>query len=236
MKIFRYTLTLIDPLFYSKEGLGGAITPQYIHATAINHAIAYTLNLYPENQPYIMSEENGGRNAPRYANSFISHDFYFTPARMAGNPRYIPEIVKGDLDGFVKKGYPGAEILRASHIFSIAPESQFVGYGISKETELPVLIRLGSFRGKTRLSIDKAKFARPAMNILVDHPVDPQVSEVNRGIMVNMFPYPIIENAVCKHCIEIRIEGERFTKTICLPQEIGETKKEEPIKESAIIF
>jgi len=173
---------------------------------------------------------------PRYENSFISHDFYFTPARMKGNPIYIPEIVKGELDGFVRKGYPGAEILRASHIFSIAPESQFVGYGISKEIELHSIIRLGSFRGKAKVEINNAKFVRVTQNLLVNHPVDPLVSEVNRGIMVNMFPYPIIENAVCKHCIEIRIEGERFTKTICLPQEISDIKKEEPIKESAIIF
>jgi len=57
MKIFRYTLNLLDPLFYSKEGLGGAVTPRYIHATAINLAIAYSLNLEPENQPYIIMVE-----------------------------------------------------------------------------------------------------------------------------------------------------------------------------------
>lgn len=237
MKIFRYTLKTLDPLFYSREGLGGAVTPQYIHATALNLAVAYSLNLHPENQPYIIADKNGGRNTPRYKNSFISGDFYFTPAKMERNPRYLPEIVKGELDGFVRKGYPGAEILRPSQLFFIAPETQFVGYGISgKELGLPTVIRLGSFRGKAKLSVNETKFVRVTQNASVDHPVDPLVSPVTRGIIVNMFPYPVIENAICKHCIEIRVKGERFTKTICLPQEIGEIKEEEPIKESAIIF
>ena len=96
IRIFRYGITLLDALFYSREGLSGAITPKYLHATAVNHAAAYALGINPENQPYIISENNGGRNVPRYENSLICGDFYFTPARPKGTITYQPEIAKGE--------------------------------------------------------------------------------------------------------------------------------------------
>jgi hypothetical protein len=237
MKIFQYTIKLIDPLFYSLEGLRGAMTPHYLHATAVNHAVAYATGGI-ENQPYLISEDNGGRNTPRYANSLISEDFYFTPARMRGNFRYLPEIVKGERDGFIVKGYPG-EVLRASQIYSLAPESEFEGYGICKNDFLaPEIIRLGSFRGKARVKLAPAKFINRHSNLLVDHSVDPLITTVSRGIMVNIFPYPFIENAICKNCMEIRIEGERFKKNISLPDEIMKNiiQGEELIKGNSIIF
>jgi len=238
MRIFQYTITLIDPLFYSQEGLSGAVTPRYLHATAVNHAIAYALGGI-ENQPYLISENNGGRNTPRYENSMLSQDFYFTSARLRGNPKYLPEIVKGDLDGFITKGYPGAEVLRASQLFSLAPESEFEGYGICKnEILLPEIIRLGSFRGKARLKINSTRFIKRLSKTLVAHPVDPLITEVLRGVMVNIFPYPLIENAICKECLEIRIEEERFSKVISLPEEILKStmKEEEVVKGNTLIF
>lgn len=238
MRIFRYTIALIDPLFYSQEGLSGAVTPRYLHATAVNHAVTYALGGVG-NQPYLISEQNGGRNTPRYKNSLISEDFYFTTAHLKGNPRYLPEIVKGELDGFVTKGYPGAEVLRASQVFSLAPESEFEGYGICKnDRTLPEIVRLGSFRGKARLELTQAKITRQVPNALVDHPVDPLVSKVSRGIMVNIFPYPLIENAICRDCLEIRTEGEKFSKFISLPEEIVKNtrKEEDVVKGNTIIF
>lgn len=238
MRIFQYTIRLIDPLFYSQEGLSGAMTPCYLHATAVNHAVAYALGK-GENQPYLMTEDNGGRNTPRYENSLISEDFYFTPGRLKGNPVYIPEIIKGELDGFVARGYAGAEILRASQMFSLAPESEFEGYGLCKdETILPDIIRLGSFRGKARLSLTPVKFLRQTTDSLVTHPVDPLVTKVSRGVMVNIFPYPLIENAICKNCLEIQAEGARFLKTVSYPEEIIKypAEADEVIKGKSIIF
>lgn len=238
MRIFRYTIALIDPLFYSQEGLSGAVTPRYLHATAVNHAIAYALGGI-ESQPYLMAENNGGRNTPRYENSVISEDFYFTPAQLKGNPKYLPEIVKGELDGFIRKGYPGAEVLRASRLFSLVSESEFEGYGICKNgVVLPEIIRLGSFRGKARLKINTTRFIKRLSKTLVDHPADPLVTEVLRGVMVNTFPYPLIENAICKDCLEIRIEGERFSKVISLPEEIlkNTMKEEEVVRGNTVIF
>ncbi len=217
MIIFQYNIKLIDPLFYSREGLGGAVTPIYIHATAINHAVAYAVGAGID-QPYIMAENNGGRNTPRYASSHISQDFYFTPARLKGNPSYLQEIAKGELDGFVRKGYPGAEVLRASHLFSLVPETKFEGYGYIKDSNFtPKIIRLGSFRGKAKLTINFAKFLRPIESGLVDHPTDPLVCKTSRGVMINMFPYPVIENAVCETCYKIRVKKSRFPNTISLP-------------------
>jgi hypothetical protein len=238
MRIFQYTITLIDSLFYSQEGLSGAVTPRYLHATAVNHAVLYALGK-GENQPYLIAENNGGRNTPRYENSLVSQDFYFTPARLKGNPKYIPEIVKGELDGFIRKGYRGAEVLRASQIFPLAPESKLEGYGICKnDATFPGIIRLGSFRGKARLELALAKFIKKDSNLPVDHPVDPLVTKASRGVMVNIFPYPLVENAVCKNCLKIRIEGVRFSKVISFPEEMIKEpmEGEELIKGESIIF
>ena len=71
---------LIDPIFYSKEGLSAATTPSYLHATAVNHAVAYGLGRESINP--ILFLENGRRNIPRYESSQICPDFYFTPARI----------------------------------------------------------------------------------------------------------------------------------------------------------
>lgn len=227
MIIFKYNVKLIDSLFYSREGLGGAVTPRYLHATAINHAVAYAVSA-GINQPYIMAENNGGRNIPRYESSHISHDFYFTPARLKGNPRYLPEIAKGEVDGFIRKGYPGAEVLRASQLFSLVPETEFEGYGYCKDVGfLPKIIRLGSFRGKAKLTANFAKIIKQIENTLVDHPTDPLISKTARGVMINMFPYPIIENAVCETGYKIRLRNARFANTISLPIEFMETQQQE---------
>ncbi|MBW1929119.1 MAG: type I-D CRISPR-associated protein Cas5/Csc1 [Deltaproteobacteria bacterium] len=215
--IFRYTITLIDPVFYSQEGLSGAVTPPYLHATAVNHAVLYALG-DSEAQPYIMHDQNGGRNIPRYESSLISHDFYFTPARLKSTPRYLHEIVKGDRDDFIQKVYQGAEILRSSYISYIAQESQFEGYGICKNNlRIPEMIRLGSFRGVAKINLSPGKYIKRLSNALADHPVDPIVTKVKRGIIINIFPYPFVENAVCEDCLEIKIEGDRFKTIVSLP-------------------
>ena len=105
MKIFKYRLKIIDPLIYSKGGLSGSITPSFIHATALNCSVAFSIGLNKEHQPYIVSEYNGGRNIPRYKNSYISEDFYFTPAKPEKSINLIPDLVKGENDGFIRIGY-----------------------------------------------------------------------------------------------------------------------------------
>ena len=240
MIIYKYTLKLFDPLFYSREGLSGAITPKYLHATAVNHAVAYALSINTEKQPYIISEDNGGRNTPRYGNSLISDEFYFTPARPKDNITYLPEIVKGESDGFVRGGYGAgaggrAEVLKAYQLFSILPETEFEGYVISiEDTVFPEIIRLGSFRGKARMEIKEVKIKSEENDELVDHPVDPLVCDVSRGVMINMFPYPIIENAICKDCIEVKEGG--FSKFVGIPHTFNIDEVGKPIRASHSII
>jgi CRISPR type I-D-associated protein Csc1 len=218
MKVFAYSIYLLDPLFYAREGLSAAFTPSYLHATAINFAVTATLGIDPEGQPYVVSEDNGGRNTPRYENSLASDKFYFTPARLASPLKYFPEWTKGENDGFTAQTKMG-EVLKAEILNYLPPETQFKGFLISnEEVDFPDLIRLGTFRGKARLGLEELKIIKSVeKEQTASHPVDPLLSEVSRGIMVNMFPYPIVENATIKHGIEVRNRKERFSKVVALP-------------------
>lgn len=219
MKIHPFSITLLDPVFYSREGLVGAFSPKYLHATAINHAVAYALGKEVD-QPYIMSDKEGGRNTPRYSSSYVKEfNFYFTPARPKSNVSYHVEVVKADSDKIINKRYGSIklangktesrpEVLKASQLFFLSPETEFEGFVlIDDEISLPseLLIRLGSFRGKAKLEISKGYEPKEMnSNQYVNHPVDPLVSEVVRGVMINIFPYPIVDNAICRDCFEIK--------------------------------
>ncbi|MCF6148679.1 MAG: hypothetical protein E3K37_08465 [Candidatus Kuenenia sp.] len=229
MEIYPYTIKLIDPLFYSHEALSGAYTTAYLHATAINHAVAWSMGRMREDQSYIISEEKGGRNIPRYTHSWIEPDFYFTPASPKGAVNYLVETVKGDMDYLIQPGFGQAkilgknigrnEVLKAYRIFSIPPETEFNGY-LHTDPEIisrmPACMRLGSFRGKAILTIGKRiKTFGIISDQYVNHPVDPLVSKVKRGVMIGMFPYPIVDSACAEHAYEIRNHGQR--EFIALP-------------------
>ncbi len=223
MKIHKFQLKILDPMFYSREGLAGAFTPSYIHATAINHAVAFSINIEPANQPYIMTDSNGGRDIPRYVNSKATDSFYFTPARLNGNLNYFGELVKGDGDKYVQLGYGVStgkkEILKASKIFSISPESIFEGYVLifNEEILLPKLIRLGSFRGKAELTLlNELKIGDKKIAAYVDHPVDPLITSPKKGRLVNMLPYPIVDNAFCDNSLEVYNHGKKIY--VALPE------------------
>ncbi|MDD5616839.1 MAG: type I-D CRISPR-associated protein Cas5/Csc1 [Candidatus Methanoperedens sp.] len=229
MKIHKFHLKLLDPMFYSREGLAGAFTPSYLHATAINHAVAFSLNIDPGNQPYIITDSNDGRDIPRYENSKATDSFYFTPARLIGNLNYFGEIVKGDGDKYIQLGYGAIklngvpisrkEALKASKIFSIPPESVFEGYVLifKEEILMPQLIRLGSFRGKAELTLsNELKLSDKKIAGYVDHPVDPLITSPRKGRFVNMLPYPIVDNAFCDNCLEVYDHGKKIY--IALPE------------------
>ena len=222
MEIYSFTIKLIDPLFYSHESLSGAYTPGYLHATAINHAVTWAMGRPREDQSFVISDAKCGRNIPRYDHSWIEPDFYFTPASIDGDLEYMVETVKGDMDYFIQPGFGQAkimgknigrnEVLKAYRLFSIPPETEFNGYlhtDIDVVEKMPKCIRLGSFRGKAELNIGKQiKTLGVFSNQYVDHPVDPLVSKVKRGIMIGMFPYPIIDGAVVDNVYEIRKRGQ----------------------------
>jgi len=218
MNIYRYTVRLLDPLFYAREGLSAAFTPPYLHATAMNLAVKCALCLDPQDQPYLISDLNGGRNTARYQNSLVSDDFYFTPARLTSPLKYMPEITKGENDGFASRVTAG-EILKVETLNYIPPDSIFKGFLIVRnELDFPDLIRLGTFRGKATITIAPLRNIKPlSEERLVSHPVDPLVTPVKRGTMINMFPYPIIENATTKHGIEGKVESDRFSDVVALP-------------------
>lgn len=222
MKVFAYSIYLLDPLFYAREGLSAAFTPPYLHATAINFAVNAALRINPEGQSYIIGEHNGGRNTPRYKNSLASNKFYFTPARLVSPLKYFPEWTKGENDGFTAQTKMG-EVLKAEILNYLPPETEFKGFLISnEEIVFPDLIRLGTFRGKARLYLEKLEIVRALeKERTASHPIDPLISKVFRGIMINMFPYPIVENATIKHGMEVRSRKERFAKIVALPDEWG---------------
>ena len=242
MELFSYTIKLIDPLFYSHEALSGAYTPAYLHATALNHAVAWSMGRIREDQSYIISERNGGRNTPRYNHSWIEPDFYFTPASIEGAVNYLVEIVKGDMDYLIQPGFGQAkilgknigrnEVLKAYRIFSIPPETEFKGY-LHAEPEmikyLSSLIRLGSFRGKAILDIgEKIKTFGIVSDQYINHPVDPLVSRVKRGVMIGMFPYPIVDSAFVEYAYEIRNYGH--SEFVAVPSREIHFEKEELLK------
>lgn len=223
MKVYTYSVFLLDPLFYAREGFSAAYTPPYLHATAINFAVVAVLpavvtGIDPQEQPYVISEHNGGRNTPRYKNSLASDKFYFTPARLVSPLEYFPEWTKGENDGFTVQTKMG-EVLKAEILNYLPPETKFKGFLIANEVILfPNLIRLGTFRGKARLILEEAEIVKALeKEQTASHPVDPLLSKVFRGIMVNMFPYPIVENATIRHGIEVRSKNERFAKIVALP-------------------
>lgn len=220
MKVFVYSIYLLDPLFYAREGLSAAFTPPYLHATAINFAVNAALGIYPEGQPYVVSDHNGGRNIPRYKNSLSSDKFYFTPAKLTSPLKYFPEWTKGENDGFAAQTKMG-EVLKAEILNYLPPETEFKGFLLSKEDiAFPDLIRLGTFRGKARLFVEEQEIVRALeKEQTASHPVDPLLSEVFRGIMINMFPYPIIENATVKHGLEVRNRKEPLMKVVAFPDE-----------------
>lgn len=223
MDIHAYSIKLIDPLFYSHEALSGAYTQRYLHATAVNHAVAWAMGRAREEQSYVTSDAGGGRNAPRYTDSWIEPDFYFTPAAIDGAVDYLVETIKGDMDYLIQPGFGQAkimdknvgrnEVLKAYRIFSFPPETSFSGYlHVDSDTleRIPSIIRLGSFRGKAALRIGKREKTFGARsNQYVSHPVDPLVSTVKRGVMIGMFPYPVVDNALAEDVIEIREHGKR---------------------------
>lgn len=239
MQAYKYTITILDHLFYAREGLSAAYTPPYLHATAVNLAVCAALNISPEGQPLVVSDENGGRNTPRYKNSLVSEEFYFTPARLDGACQYKPEVTKGENDGFTVvtdtkfktegiRGIGPGELFRAETLNFLPPETRFEGFLIIRDEESGTapafppqfLIRLGTFRGKARLKLEDLRTVRLLKDPgTASHPVDPLVSSVRRGVAINMFPYPIVENSIVAHGLWCLQSGSGLERIVALPDE-----------------
>jgi CRISPR type I-D-associated protein Csc1 len=221
MKIFAVKLFLLDAVYYAREGLSAAVTPPVLHGTALNGAMASATNEATELQPFLICEANGGANKPRYTNSRLSEKFYATPGRPVGNVQYRVEIAKGDAEGFIeillrKKKEGLARIdsreqpLKFRRLHLLAPDSEFLAFLIIADESWtpPELIRLGSFRAPARVEyIEASSWKTLDVSALADHPVDPLVSHVSRGVVVNMHPYGVVENAVAKPAVELRFQS-----------------------------
>lgn len=229
MQVYLYRIKTIDPIFFAHEGISGAFTTPYIHATALNHAVRWAKGDSFEDQSYIINEH---RNEPHYQSSKITDKFYLTPARVCGNAGYYPEFVKGDGDKFIQAGYgktkikvPLAqvektvkrrfhnELLKAYPIFSISPETEFEGYlySIIPPDKFPELIRLGSFRGLAQFKIlEECKILSIDKNKPCQHPVDPLVHKPKRGVLIPMLPYPIVESPVLEDVFLIKRRGQNY--------------------------
>ncbi len=244
MDLYSYHIKLIDPLFFAREGISGAFTPPYLHATALNHALTWAMGRSRDDQSYFMADKN--RNNPYYKSSLIDNEFYLTPARLVSSLSYYTEIVKGDGDKAIQVGYGNAkidgisvgknEVLKAYRIYSISIESIFEGYLYTKLnlSQFPKLIRLGSFRGLALFEINgPLRVIGREKEKYCDHPVDPLVSKVLKGIPVPMLPYPIVDQAMVKEVWEIRKFGQRIF-VACSPYK--ETVMVEPVKNIASVI
>lgn len=249
MNIYLYKIKLIDPLFFAREGISGAFTPPYLHSTALNHAFSLAIGKSRDDQSYFMIDKSGSRNNPNYESSLIDKDFYLTPARLNGTPNYYTEIVKGDGDKniqirygiskmngkYIKRRFHN-ELLKAYRIYSIAPESVFEGYLFVKSdiNQFPKLIRLGSFRGLASFEEDgPIKKVDKERKKYCDHPVDPLVNKVHKGIAISMLPYPIVDQALVDDVWEIRKFRQRVFVAYFPDEGIEEIK---PIRNSSSII
>lgn len=223
MQIYEYSLKTIDPIFFAKESVIGALTPPYIHATALNHAVSWSLSLHNTNQYYIIPDDSHNRNNPFYESSWITKKFYLTPARPVSNISYLSEIAKGDGDKYLQLGYGAVkihgksiahyEVLKAYSLFFIPPETELTGILYIFESDVlknfPTLIRLGSFRGVVRLIVGKElKIIGEEKNKFCIHPVDPLVHNPTRGQLIQMLPYPIVEMPYLREVWAIRKAGK----------------------------
>lgn len=219
--IYRTRLTLLDPLFYAREGLSGGFTPMVIHATALNHAYAAATGINLPGQAYMQIPKSNARSPdiPYYENSLVLNNIYLTPMEPSSNISYIAEITKGENDGFFSITRQG-EILKAYRLHYIPPDSEFEGFGLSlgnANIESPLILRLGSFRGSARFSAERIGNVKEVIqDAFVDHAVDPLVSEVIRGAAINIFPYPVIRNAKCRKSYGIFYRGRKLI--IAIPQ------------------
>lgn len=211
MEVLYYRIRLLDSVYFAREGLSGAVTPPLLHATALNCAVETAANLAPAQHPFVMSKENGGQNVPRYDNSLISDLFYLTPAQPIGPIDYRVEIAKGENDGLLriqqrdpdkKRGIKRVDIrnqpLRYCTLHFLPPETEFSGFMFLRQEglDLPELIRLGSFRAPASIKWIKATRYEPVDKPgSVAHAVDPLVTKVTRGVMANMLPYGVVQNA-----------------------------------------
>jgi len=245
IEVYSYSIKLIDPLFFAREGISGAFTAPYLHATAINHAVTWTMGVGRPDQSYLIGEWNGHRNEPHYKNSKIEENFYFTPARLIKSVNYYTEVAKGDGERFIQVGYGAAkingisvgrnEVLKAYKLYSIASESVFEGYLYTKIDIglFPKLIRLGSFRSLAVLEMKKKyKILGKEKNKCCDHPVDPLVHKPIMGMLVPLLPYPIVENAVLETAWEIRKYGKR--KFVAALVELWQDRKKADIGVTSI--
>lgn len=218
MRILAARLLFLDAVYYAREGLSAAVTPPVLHATALNGALAAATNEDPSRQPYLISDNNGGANVPRYKDSRFCEKFYATPARLIGNLKYRVEIAKGDSEGFMeinlrsptkdlKRIDSRTQPLKYRRLYFLAPETEFLSFIVVTDESWtpPEIIRLGSFRAPARIGYTPATKWKPLNErAIADHPVDPLVSKVTRGVVVNTLPYGVVENALVSSAVEIR--------------------------------
>lgn len=217
MEVYHYTVELQDFLFYAQEAVSGTVTPRWLHATAVNYSLAYAMNAVPEQQPYFMHTPDG-RNVPAYSSSLIPEvGFYATAARVANSAKLklVTFLVKGDSEGYGYVTGKGGEVLRVSRVSMLPPGTLFQGFIIGeKSREFPPRIRLGRFRSPARLVINRGKILEECHGDMVDHPVDPLVSNTRKGVLVPLLPYPLVDKASVEKCLTVEFEEGAFRVAI----------------------
>lgn len=213
MDVYRYYVELQDFLFYAQEAVAGTVTPRLLHATAMNYALAYVMNIVPEEQPYLMKSQ-AGRNVPAYESSLIQGAGFYATAASVDNVarvRLSTFLVKGDEEGYGYITGKGGEVLRVSRVSMLPPGTVFKGFIISrKRHEFPSRIRLGRFRIPARLGLTRGEVVSMREKHVVDHPVDPLVTSVKKGVLLPVLPYPLVAKAYLENCLAVKFDKDTF--------------------------
>jgi hypothetical protein len=100
----------------------------------------------------------------------------------------------------------------------LPPETRLQGYVFMKDhVDFPQRIRLGRFRSPALFSVTPADEWSFDEGGIVDHPVDPLVTKVERGVMVPILPYPLVDRAYVKKTLSVRFGGQRVR--VALPDD-----------------
>lgn len=193
MHIYRFCLTLQDPLYFATRELGRLYaTERYLH----NYALTYALGL-------AQSSYHDTEHIPHYQDDIEplnQRGIYVTPARPVDSS-YVTHTYKwANLNSHVEMEQISKNIPTYGRIREIAPESIFEAYVITSEAfSLPAWIRLGKWMSKAEVRSQELTNVRQSEGeFTISCPLNPLDVMFTHQVLsydtVNMPPVSLIRN------------------------------------------